>query len=159
MVHDSHLIFEAYKNKQAKVISEMGLGAAAEGEGLGAPIHTDIHAPSDYNPPHECNCKHGKACEECEECGSSTPECEGCSDFAEGDAQQFTDTAKQQLFRIHRLSEELHELIGHHAFKPWMANKITHALADLADIYDRVDYEASVKSSEKHTQLPTELEL
>jgi len=146
MNNDQYLIFESYKKR--KLISEMGLGAAAIGSGLEAPIQTNIaikgtHKPSDYNPSHECNCKHGKHCEECEECECETEEYKS---YSESESQEYTDMAKQQLYRIHRITEELHEMIDHEAFKPWMASKIAEALNGLSEIYNRVDYDVSVKS-------------
>jgi hypothetical protein len=149
MANDQELIYESYK--KGMVISEMGLGAAAIGTGLEAPIQTNIaleHKPSDYNPSEECACKHGKPCNECEECGCELEECE---EYPEDESQQYTDIAKQQLYRIHRIAEDLHEMIDHHAFRPWMSTKITEALSDLSHIYDRVDYDVSVKS---HSESP-----
>lgn len=120
MTGDSRLIFEAYKKKTLK--ESIGLGPHAEGEGLSAPIQQNIQ----LNPE--------TSVEESDEFDAGE------------DIQKFTDIAKQKLFRIHRIAEELHELIDHHAFKPWMADKITQSLDDLNSIYDKVDYEASVKT-------------
>jgi len=165
-MNDESLIFEAYKKSQ--IVSELNLGAAGMGEGLGTPIHTNItHKPSDYNPPlQECKCKHGNDCHSCSECaGIPSEECEGCDGVVE-DIEQFTDIAKQQLYRIHKISEMLHELIDHHSFKPWMASKIAQASTDLSSIYDRVDYDVAVKHHSEHEepeveaaiQLPEELQ-
>jgi hypothetical protein len=136
---DIVLLNELYTQKVVK--ENVGLGPNAESEvGLGSRQPTVINLPKK-----KCACEGEEGCtcedENCEECRCGTS-IEPESGFEGGSEDTGAFMAKQELFRIHKISAMLHDLLkDEENLEPWVFSKITTAQENLASIFAYKDYE------------------
>jgi len=96
-------------------------------------------------PKKKCACEGEEGCtckdENCEECGCGT-NIEGGHSLKGGSEESGAFMAKQELFRIHKISAMLHDLLkDEENLEPWVFSKITTAQENLASIFAYKDYE------------------
>lgn len=136
---DIKLLNELYAHKIVK--ESVGLGPNAESDvGLSPVKQTIVNIPKK-----KCACEGEEGCscedENCEECGCGTS-IEGDHDLKGGSEESGARMAKQELFRIHKVSAMLHDLLkDEENLEPWVFSKITNAQENLASIFAYKDYE------------------
>jgi hypothetical protein len=138
-----------------KIIKEdVGLGPNAISDvGLGSIKPTIIDIPKKKcacGEEEECSCEHchyaekGCKCNGCEECKanqSPSEDCENC-EMHGGSEESGARMVKQELFRIHKISAMLHDLLSDEEnVEPWVLSKISTSLENLDSIFGFKDYE------------------
>ena len=154
---DFHALNEKYSKQ---LITELGLGQAAVGSGLEAPIKTVValHKPSDYQiTKKKCHCKHNIPCHQCNECNNVAEECEGCIPPAVEAEEKISHT--QLCSKIENSSSLLHQICDilenrneKYKVEPWLAEKISAIEKGINELYDRLDYELTTSNKSEENE-------
>ena len=147
--NDVHNLNDLYAHKIIK--EDVGLGPNAISDvGLGSIKPTIIDIPKKKcacEGEEECDCEHchyaekGCKCNGCEECKSNQSPSED-NEMHGGSEETGVRMVKQELFRIHKISAMLHDLLSDEEnVEPWVLSKISSSLENLDSIFGFKDYQ------------------
>jgi hypothetical protein len=100
------------------------------------------------NEEHCAYAAQGCECGECSECTPSETSSEDCEGYDPSSHDSNGKMARQLLFRVHKLSAMLHDLLNNKDnIEAWVLSKITNAHDQIASVFGYEDYEAALNSN------------